>query len=70
MAFWDKKGMPTVALYGFDGVGTVELTDAQGFQSTLGATALVTPKTGETHKTSAASLVMFDKKQNVIWKAP
>lgn len=70
MLFWDKQGMPTVALYGFDGVGRVELTDAEGFQATLGATNLVTPKTGETHKTSAASLVLFDKNQNVIWKAP
>jgi hypothetical protein len=31
---------------------------------------MVTPRTGETHKTSAASLVLFDKDKNVIWKAP
>jgi hypothetical protein len=44
--------------------------DSQGFEAQLGVTDLVTPSTGETHKTSAASLVLFDKGKNVIWKAP
>ncbi len=39
-------------------------------QATLGRSALVTPRTGETQMRSAASLVMFDKNKNVIWKAP
>ena len=46
------------------------ITDVEGFKSSLGVTGLVTPKTGETHQTSAASLVMFNKKGNVIWQAP
>jgi hypothetical protein len=50
--------------------GSVAVKDSQGFQATLGTQELVTPRTGETHKTSAASLVLFDKDQNVIWKAP
>jgi hypothetical protein len=48
----------------------VMVSDRQGFFSTLGTADLVTPKTGETHKTSAASLVLFDKEKNVIWKTP
>jgi hypothetical protein len=46
------------------------LFDEQGFSVTLGRSALVTPRTGETQMRSAASLVMFDKNKNVIWKAP
>ncbi len=49
---------------------SVGLFDEQGFQATLGRSALVTPRTGETQMRSAASLVMFDKNKNVIWKAP
>jgi hypothetical protein len=48
----------------------LNLVDAQGFAAQLGVTDLVTPRTGETHKTSAASLTLFDKNKNVIWKAP
>jgi hypothetical protein len=50
--------------------GGIKVSDGQGFEATLGTTDLVTPRTGESHKTSAASLVMFDKDKNVIWKAP
>ncbi len=51
--------------------GHLELSDDAGFKSSLGVTKeLVTLRTGETHQTSAASLLLFDKNQNVIWKAP
>jgi hypothetical protein len=49
---------------------SVGLFDEQGYQATFGRSALVTPRTGETQMRSAASLVMFDKNKNVIWKAP
>jgi hypothetical protein len=52
------------------GSGAVVVTDADGFEATLGVSDLVTPRTGETHKTSAASLVLFDKDKHVIWRAP
>ena len=48
----------------------LNLQDQDGFLATLGVTNIVTPRTGETHKTSAASLILFDKNKNVIWKAP
>jgi len=34
------------------------------------STGLLTPHTGETHKTSAASVVLFGKAGKVIWSAP
>ena len=49
---------------------SLTLKDSNGFSSVIGMTPLVTPTTGETHKTSAASLVMFDKDGNAIWRAP
>ena len=68
---------PRLAL--FDGNGnlqaeldrtSLELSDEEGFKTTIGSTNLVTPRTGETHTTSAASVVLFDKDKNVLWKAP
>ncbi|HEY2646321.1 MAG TPA: hypothetical protein VGI34_05085 [Candidatus Acidoferrales bacterium] len=50
--------------------GHVQTLDAEGFEEILGTANLVTPQTGETHRVSAASLVLFDKDKNVIWKAP
>jgi hypothetical protein len=50
--------------------GSLSLQDDEGFRTTVGTTDLITPRTGETHKTSAASLALFDKAKNVIWKAP
>jgi hypothetical protein len=49
---------------------SVGIFDEQGYEATLGRRALVTPRTGETQMTSAASLLLFDKNKNVIWKAP
>ena len=48
----------------------VSLADRDGFKTVIGTTDLVTPRTGETHKTSAASVVLFDKDKKVFWKAP
>jgi hypothetical protein len=51
--------------------GHLELSDDAGFESSLGVEKnLVTVRTGESHQSSAASLLMFDKNKNVIWKAP
>jgi hypothetical protein len=50
--------------------GPVTVSDERGFQAILGQTYLKTPHSGETHMTSAASLVLFDKDKKVIWKAP
>ena len=76
-----EGGMATLGLASRDVNGTVWLTagksgprlnlsDKEGFRTVLGSTGLVTPSTGETHKTSAASLVLFDKGGHVTWSAP
>jgi hypothetical protein len=52
-----------------DGPG-LQLNDASGFETHIGVTDLVTPATGETHKTSAASIVLFGKDRKVLWSAP
>lgn len=48
----------------------LSLLDREGFMTTIGKTDLVTPRTGETSKTSAASVVLFDKDKKVLWTAP
>ena len=49
---------------------TLKLSDEEGFSTTIGTTDLVTTATGETHKTSAASVVLFDKDKKLLWRAP
>jgi hypothetical protein len=44
--------------------------DERGSLAILGQAYLETPHSGETHVTSATSLVLFDKDKTVIWKAP
>ena len=46
------------------------LDDASGFATEIGVTDLVTPATGETHETSAASVVLLGKDKKVLWSAP
>lgn len=55
-----------------DGEPALQLGDTAGFETNIGSADLVTPFTGETHKTSAASIVMFGngKEHKVIWQAP
>jgi hypothetical protein len=49
---------------------SVRLYDKNGFRSFLGSTELVTPETGEEHKRSAASVLLFDGKGHTLWSAP
>jgi len=48
----------------------LDLIDGSGFRTIVGSTDLVTTRTGESHKTSAASLLMLNPHGNVIWRAP
>ena len=41
-----------------------------GYHTEIGTSDLVTPSTGEEHRTSDASVVLFNDKGNVIWRAP
>jgi hypothetical protein len=49
---------------------SLHLTDAQGFQTAVGSVSLTTPSTGLSSRTSAASVVLFDKSGKSIWSAP
>ena len=49
---------------------SLEVSDKQGFRTKIGSTELETPRTGETHKTSAASVVLFGKDGKTLWSAP
>jgi hypothetical protein len=48
----------------------LSLQDPNGYVTYIGSTQLVTPETGETQQTSAASIVMSSKDNHVIWEAP
>lgn len=48
----------------------LRIHDSSGFETVLGNTDLVTERTGESRKTSAASVVLFGKDSKVLWSAP
>lgn len=54
------------------GSPTILLSDPKGFSMSLGVTETVTPRTGQTQKTSADSIIMFGsaKDHHAIWRAP
>ena len=48
----------------------ISVTDKEGYSSTLGRSALIVPNTGKKKQTPAASLVMVNKDNKVMWSAP
>lgn len=48
----------------------IKVMDAEGFETHIGSTDLIVTQTGTTSKTSAASVVLFDKGKKVLWSAP
>ena len=49
---------------------SVTLDDGNGFETAIGVTSLITPTTGETSKTSAASIKLFGEDRTILWSAP
>jgi hypothetical protein len=49
---------------------SLQVIDRGGFQAEIGVSSLATIKTGETRRTSAASVVLFGKEKKVLWSAP
>ena len=49
---------------------SIEVADSQGYAAVIGVTGRVYPSTGETQKSSAASLVLMGKGNAVLWSAP
>jgi hypothetical protein len=66
----DGEGKERVSLRVSEGEPSIAVSDAEGFETKIGTTNLATPQTGETHRTSAASLVLFDKDNKILWRAP
>jgi hypothetical protein len=72
LAFKNVNGVDDAFVRG-EGIfvsGPVTVSDESGFRATLGPTELAIPRSGERHQTSAASLIMFNKEKNIIWRAP
>jgi hypothetical protein len=61
---------PTGKVWLHANAASLALTDSDGYQTEIGSTELKSTLTGESHKTSAASLVMLGKDDKVIWRAP
>jgi hypothetical protein len=70
LKLYDANGKPRAGLAVTSDGPTLGLNDATGFKTRIGVTGLVTPATGETHTTSAASIVLFGKDRKVLWSAP
>ncbi len=66
LSFFDADGKMRVLL----DERSLELSDKEGFETTIGTTDLLGLRTGETRRTSAASVVLFDKDKKVLWEAP
>jgi hypothetical protein len=49
---------------------SILVSDDKKYKTQLGVSSLVTEKTGESHKTSAASVVLFDREGKVIGRIP
>lgn len=49
---------------------SIEVADSQGYATEIGATGRTYPSTGETQKSSAASLMLLGKDKSVLWSAP
>lgn len=69
LAFPASGGKYSASLFGGDAPG-LRLEDAAGYSLHLGETDLLTARTGVTQKTSAASVVLFDKDGKTLWSAP
>lgn len=48
----------------------IEVADSEGYSTQVGVTRRTYPATGETQKSSAASLVLMGKSQEILWSAP
>ena len=48
----------------------ISVTDKEGYSSILGRSDLIVPNTGKKEQTPAASLVMVNKDNKVMWSAP
>jgi hypothetical protein len=65
------NGSVSVGSFSVDKDGSnLSLKDSEGFNTSIGSQALVTPTTGEKGQTSAASIHLFGPKGKTLWSAP
>jgi hypothetical protein len=48
----------------------LQVSDKEGYTAVLGTNALTTSKPNEVQKTSAATLLLYGKQREIIWRAP
>jgi len=48
----------------------LQISDKDGYTAVMGSNSLTTAATNEVQRTSAASLLMFGKQREIIWRAP
>ncbi|MGO9275658.1 MAG: hypothetical protein ACLQOO_36370 [Terriglobia bacterium] len=66
----DAQGKLRAALHGSTDGPSLQIADAAGFKVVTGSTDLQTISTGEAHRTSAASAILFGKDGKILWSAP
>lgn|GEM_PF-5847859 len=65
-----ERGDPRIGLFSRSGMSGLDLADAAGYETQIGASSLKYATSGDTQRTSAASIIMLGKKKHVIWRAP
>ena len=66
----DSNGSPRAALALDNEQPRLQLTDTDGFTAILGSNPLVTGNSQAVQKTNAASLLLFGKEREILWRAP
>lgn len=61
---------PWLVIYSGVPEPSLEIRDKEGYSVVTGSASLLTPETGESHRTSAASLALFGKDGKLLWSAP
>ena len=65
-----EHGNTRIGLFAARGMPGLNLADAAGYETQIGVADVKYPSTGETSRTSAASIVMLGNKKHVLWRAP
>lgn len=65
-----EHGNTRIGLFAKKGMPGLDLADGGGYETQVGVSDLEFPTTGETRRTSAASIVMLGEKHHLIWRAP
>ena len=70
LLFHDSNGSARAALALDNEQPRLQLSDSDGFTAILGSNTLVTGNSQAVQKTSAASLLLYGKEREILWRAP